>query len=76
MSPTWAQAPPYIAACADQTGQNGNISADPNFATNANTPHPYQLQLSSPAIDNGDTARLFSLSWTFSASHALKMGKG
>jgi parallel beta-helix repeat protein len=44
----------YHGACADQTGQNGNISADPNFATDTSSPHPYQLQLSSPAIDSGD----------------------
>src|SRR5260370_39492991 len=43
----------YSGACADQTGQNGNISADPNFATDASSPHPYQLPLSSPAIDSG-----------------------
>jgi parallel beta-helix repeat protein len=44
----------YSGACTDQTGQNGNISADPNFATDASSPHPYQLQLPSPAIDAGD----------------------
>ena len=44
----------YSGSCADQTGQNGNISADPNFVTDTSSPHPYQLQLPSPTIDSGD----------------------
>jgi parallel beta-helix repeat protein len=44
----------YSGACTDETGQNGNISADPNFATDASSPHPYQLQLPSAAADAGD----------------------
>lgn len=44
----------YSGSCVDQTGQNGNISANPNFATDASSPAPYQLQLPSPAIDSGN----------------------
>lgn len=55
-----ASEPPYtcstgtITPC-DQTGTNGNISADPLFASSSSTSHyPYQLQLQSPAVDSGD----------------------
>jgi parallel beta-helix repeat protein len=44
----------YSDACTDQTGKNGNISADPNFAPNTTSAHPYQLQFPSPAIDSGN----------------------
>jgi parallel beta-helix repeat protein len=44
----------YSGSCTDQTGQNGNISADPNFAANTSSQYPYQLQLPSPAIDTGN----------------------
>jgi hypothetical protein len=44
----------YGGSCTDQTGQNGNISADPNFLTDASSPSPYRLGLPSPAIDSGD----------------------
>jgi hypothetical protein len=44
----------YSGACTDQTGQNSNISADPNFAADASSPRPYQLQLPSAAADAGD----------------------
>jgi hypothetical protein len=46
----------YSGACAQQTGQNGNISANPNFAANTNSAYPYQLQLPSPAIDSGNNS--------------------
>ena len=49
--------PPYSGGCADQTGSNGNISADPLFAsTNTSAPYPYQLQLQSPAVDMGSNS--------------------
>jgi hypothetical protein len=44
----------YSGSCFGQTGMNGNISANPNFATNTNLAYPYQLQLPSPAIDSGN----------------------
>jgi parallel beta-helix repeat protein len=44
----------YNGSCAGQTGVNGNISANPNFAANTNSAYPYQLQLPSPAIDSGN----------------------
>jgi len=44
----------YSDACTDQTGKNGNISADPNFVPNTTSAHPYQLQFPSPAIDSGN----------------------
>jgi parallel beta-helix repeat protein len=47
--------PAYSGGCTDQTGSNGNISADPLFAsTNTNASYPYQLQLQSPAVDTGN----------------------
>ncbi|HEU0176378.1 MAG TPA: right-handed parallel beta-helix repeat-containing protein [Blastocatellia bacterium] len=42
----------YGGSCADMTGTNGNISADPLF-TNP-TQGDYHLQLGSPSIDSGD----------------------
>lgn len=42
----------YGGSCTDQSGVNGNISADPLFAGPANG--NYHLQPSSPAIDVGD----------------------
>jgi parallel beta-helix repeat protein len=48
----------YSDACTDQTGKNGNISADPNFAPNSTSAHPYQLQFPSPAIDSGNNYAL------------------
>jgi parallel beta-helix repeat protein len=44
----------YSGSCAGQTGVNGNISANPNFAANTNSAYPYQLQLPSAAIDSGN----------------------
>ncbi|WP_260735018.1 right-handed parallel beta-helix repeat-containing protein [Tunturiibacter lichenicola] len=44
----------YGGSCTDQTGLNGNISADPLFATGADDAHPFELQLASPAVDAGD----------------------
>jgi Right handed beta helix region len=42
----------YGGVCTDQTGANGNISADPLFVDSANG--DYHLQLGSPSIDAGD----------------------
>ena len=42
----------YGGICTDQTGTNGNISADPLFVGTANL----MLQAGSPAIDAGDNA--------------------
>jgi serine protease len=42
----------YAGNCTDQTGLNGNISADPQFVSPATL--DYRLQSSSPAIDAGD----------------------
>lgn len=44
----------YGESCTDQTGTNGNISTDPVFASTSSSVHPFQLQLSSPAVDAGD----------------------
>jgi hypothetical protein len=46
----------FAGICSDPTGTDGNISADPLFATVAGDPHPYELQLASPAVDSGDNA--------------------
>jgi Right handed beta helix region len=45
--------PVYSVACPDQTGISGNISVDPLFASGAGDPRPFQLLLSSPAVDAG-----------------------
>jgi predicted outer membrane repeat protein len=42
----------YGGICGDQTGLNGNISADPLFVSNKNL----RLQATSPAIDAGDNS--------------------
>jgi parallel beta-helix repeat protein len=44
----------YWGSCTNQTGKYGNISADPNFVTDASSQYPYELGLSSPAVDSGD----------------------
>jgi parallel beta-helix repeat protein len=44
----------YRGACANQTSSNGNISADPLFLDRLNG--DYQLSLTSPAIDAGDSS--------------------
>jgi hypothetical protein len=46
----------FSGVCSDPTGTDGNISADPLFATGVDDPHPYELQLASPAVDSGDNA--------------------
>jgi parallel beta-helix repeat protein len=46
----------YSGSCFGQTGKNGNISADPNFAANTSLTYPNQLQLPSPAIDSGNNS--------------------
>jgi K319-like protein/uncharacterized protein DUF1565 len=47
-------APAYGGSCADQTGLNGNISADPAFIDPAH--RDYRLIMTSPAVDTGDDA--------------------
>jgi parallel beta-helix repeat protein len=47
---------PFAGACTDPTGTSGNLSTDPLFATGIDDPHPYELQLASPAVDSGDNA--------------------
>jgi YD repeat-containing protein len=47
-------AAPYGGICTDQTGNNGNISADPLFVDP--DVDDYHLQPSSPAIDAGNNA--------------------
>lgn len=42
----------YGGACTDQTGMNGNISADPLFVSSSS----YRLKGGSPAIDAGDNS--------------------
>jgi len=53
-----AQGLAYGGTCLDQTGQRGNISADPLFERNAfaDVPGDYHLQMPSAAIDAGDNA--------------------
>jgi hypothetical protein len=48
-----AGGPAYGGICADQTGVNGNRSADPMFVATGNG--DYRLQAGSPAIDAGDS---------------------
>ena len=48
--------PAYGGACNDQTGQYGNISADPLFVSATNG--DYHLQAGSPAIDTGNNSAL------------------
>jgi parallel beta-helix repeat protein len=54
VSNTGSESVLYGGSCTNQTGQNGNISVDPNFVTSASSPNPYQLGLPSQAIDSGD----------------------
>jgi hypothetical protein len=52
------QTVPFSGTCADQTGVNGNISADPVFfrESRGDVPPDYHLQQTSPAVDAGDNA--------------------
>ena len=45
---------PYAGTCADQTGLNGNISADPLFVEPATG--DYRVRMTSPVIDAGNDA--------------------
>ena len=45
---------PYAGTCADQTGLNGNISADPIFINAATG--DYRVRMTSPVIDAGNDA--------------------
>ncbi len=47
-----AQGAPYGGTCADQTGLNGNISADPAFLGAAN--RDYRVAMTSPVVDTGN----------------------
>jgi hypothetical protein len=44
--------PAYAGTCADQSGSNGNLSADPRFVSVQR--RDFRLRLRSPAIDAGD----------------------
>jgi parallel beta-helix repeat protein len=46
------QGTPYGSQCSNQTGINGNISADPLFMSA--TGQDYRLQSTSPSVDSGD----------------------
>jgi parallel beta-helix repeat protein len=46
--------PAYGGICADQTGTNGNLSADPAFVSPGNG--DYRLQFGAPVIDRGNSA--------------------
>jgi hypothetical protein len=48
-----AGGPNYGTGCVDQTGSNGNISADPLFV---NSVSDFHLQSTSPAIDAGSNS--------------------
>jgi photosystem II stability/assembly factor-like uncharacterized protein len=52
-----AQGAAYAGTCADQTGVNGNISADPAFLGPAN--RDYRVAMTSPAVDTGNDAAPF-----------------
>jgi hypothetical protein len=52
-----AQGAAYAGTCADQTGVNGNISADPAFLGPAN--RDYRVAMTSPAVDAGNDAAPF-----------------
>ena len=43
----------YGGSCADQTGLNGNVSADPLFIDSTHA--DYRVQMTSPAIDAGNS---------------------
>jgi photosystem II stability/assembly factor-like uncharacterized protein len=47
-----AQGASYGGTCADQTGVNGNISADPAFMGPAN--RDYRVEMTSPVVDAGN----------------------
>ena len=53
-----AQALPYSGTCADQTGNRGNISANPVFVRESygDVLGDYHLQHASPVVDAGDNA--------------------
>ena len=53
-----AQALPYSGTCADQTGNRGNISANPVFVREpyGDVLGDYHLQHASPVLDAGDNA--------------------
>lgn len=46
----------YSGDCSNQTGTSGNISEDPLFAGDATAANPFELLLSSPAVDAGNNA--------------------
>jgi hypothetical protein len=48
------QGPAYGGSCADQTGLNGNISADPLFLDAA--AGDYRVSMTSPVVDSGNDA--------------------
>ena len=66
----------YSGSCAGQTGLNGNISANPNFAANTNSTYPYQLQVPSPAIDTGNNSAPFLPELDFAGQPRLQNATG
>lgn len=52
MNPFWTSDPAYGGTCGDQTGENGNISADPLFC--GFFPHDYSLSFVSPCHGTGE----------------------
>jgi parallel beta-helix repeat protein len=64
----------YAGLCADQTGQNGNISADPQFVNAAGG--DFHLKAASPAIDAGDTTAPDLPAQDFDGKDRILSGKG
>jgi parallel beta-helix repeat protein len=64
----------YGGICTDQTGQNGNISADPLFVNLASSDS--HLQAGSPAIDAGDNTAPGLPAKDFDGNDRILDGKG
>jgi nitrous oxidase accessory protein NosD len=65
---------PYAGTCPDQTGVNGNISADPLFLDPANG--DYRVRMTSPVIDAGDDAAPQIPSVDFAGGSRIVDGNG
>jgi nitrous oxidase accessory protein NosD len=64
----------YFGSCADKTGSDGNISADPRFTNPAQG--DYHLQQGSPSIDAGDNLTLNLLDTDFDGDPRILDGDG